>query len=377
MLCVLQRQLRPLCDVIEISIVWECARLRSIVAIPARNEAERIEECLRSLDRQSRRPDRVVLLVNNSTDETASLARSLAREVRFSLETIDCELPLDLSNAGNARRLALNTAAADAFDNDALLTTDADTIVPPNWIEANLAVLVAGADAVCGRAILDPRDAYAIPEHLQADDRLERHLIYLLDALAWELDPELHDAPPRHVEASGASLAVTARAYRRVGGIPAMASGEDRAFVRALWKMDAAIRHDPSICVIVSGRIDGRADGGMAGTIRRRLIRQDEFTDQDVEPARCAVRRYSLRHLVRRAWVTGDPGPLLSTLALPAPVISGALLLPYFGAAWAALEDLIPVLSRQRVRFQDLPVEIINAEQSLRQVIAHNALAAD
>jgi hypothetical protein len=141
--------------------------------------------------------------------------------------------------------------------------------------------------------------------------------------------------------------------------------------------MDAAIRHDSSIRVIVSGRIDGRAHGGMADTIRRRLIRQDEFTDESVEPARCAVRRYFLRHLVRRAWATGNPSPLLSTLGLSAPVICGALLLPYFGAAWAALEDLIPVLSRQRVRFQDLPVEIINAEKLIRQIVAQDALAAD
>jgi GT2 family glycosyltransferase len=351
--------------------------LRSIVAIPARNEAERIEECLRSLDRQSHRPDRVVLLVNNSTDKTVPLARLLARQIGLSLEIIDCCLPPTLSNAGHARRLAMNAAAANAFDYDALLTTDADTIVPPNWVEANLAVLAAGADAVCGRAILNPREAHAIPEHLQADDRLERHLIYLLDALAWELDPEPHDAPPRHVEASGASLAVTASAYRRVGGIPDKASGEDRAFVRALWMMDAAIRHEPSVHVIVSGRIFGRARGGMADTIRRRLVQQDELTDEGIEPAYRAVRRYSLRHLVRRAWASGDIGQLPVALGLPPAIIREALRLPYFGGAWAALENLSPALVRQRVPFRELAAEIAEAEKLLRRFVSLDVLAAD
>ena len=64
-------------------------------------------------------------------------------------------------------------------------------------------------------------------------------LIALLDDLAGMLNPETHNPPPRHTEASGASLAVSVEAFRRVGGIPAIPSGEDRAFVRALWMIDA------------------------------------------------------------------------------------------------------------------------------------------
>ena len=40
----------------------------------------------------------------------------------------------------------------------------------------------------------------------------------------------------------------------------------------------------------------------MADAIRRRMVSQDEFTDDQVEPALDAFRRYSLRQRVRLAW---------------------------------------------------------------------------
>ena len=95
--------------------------------------------------------------------------------------------------------------------------------------------------------MIDPVEAAIIPAHLHEDDARECRLIALLDMLAWMLYPEWHYPPPRHTEASGASLAVTVDAYRRVGGISAIAAGEDPAFVRALWMMDARVRHDPAM----------------------------------------------------------------------------------------------------------------------------------
>jgi hypothetical protein len=97
-----------------------------------------------------------------------------------------------------------------------------------------------------------------------------------------------------------------------VGGIPAVVSGDDRAFVEALWRIDARIRHDPAIEVTVSGRIVGRARSGMADTIRRRIVRQDEFADESLEPAEFALLRYSLRRRARAAWLAGSVDPTLA-----------------------------------------------------------------
>ena len=177
----------------------------------------------------------------------------------------------------------------------------------------------------------------------------------LLDEMAWRLDPEPNDPLPRHTEASGASIAVSVAAFHRAGGIPPIRSSEDRAFVRALWMLDAKVRHDPMIEVVVSGRIHGRAEGGMADAIRRRMVQQDEFSDEQVEPAADAFRRYGLRHRARRAWSGGlATTGLCRDLALPAPVVIEALAKSHFGAAWAALEAASPLLWRRRVRFTEL-----------------------
>ncbi|MGD0106200.1 MAG: glycosyltransferase [Rhodopila sp.] len=349
----------------------------TVVAIPARDEAERIGPCLVALNEQIQRPDTVVLLLNNCSDCTETIARALAPGLQFRLDLISRDLPPVLANAGHARRLAMAMAAESAGPDGVLLTTDADAVVPPDWVSRNHAALGQGADIVCGRAVIDPMEAAMIPPHLHDDDALECRLIALLDDLAWVLDPEPHDPPPRHTEASGASLAVRAEAFRRVGGIPPIPAGEDRAFVRALWLMDARVRHDPAIQVTVSGRVIGRAQGGMADAIRRRIVQQDEFTDDIVEPASDAFRRYSFRYRTRRAWSGSGDMALAGDLAISRTSLAHALANRFFGRAWADLESISPTLQRRRVRFVDLPMEIAAAEALLHWLALPEILAAD
>jgi hypothetical protein len=207
--------------------------------------------------------------------------------------------------------------------------------------------------------VLSPSEAALIPAHLHADDALECRLLELLDRIADSLDPDPADPLPRHSEAAGASLAVTCAAFRRAGGIPAVPFGEDRAFVRALARLDARIRHDPSVVVSVSGRTIGRAAGGMADTIRRRMRQQDEFTDQQVEPAVDAYRRYDFRRRVRRAWRRQSlPRELAIDLGIAAQRLERMLTGRYFGSLWASIEAASPFLTRRRVRFRELPRQI-------------------
>jgi glycosyltransferase involved in cell wall biosynthesis len=350
---------------------------KTVVAIPVRDEAERIEACLAALNVQSRPPDAVVLMLNNCSDATEAIVHAVAPRLRYPLDVVSRDLPISQAGAGHARRLALQLAAKQADYDGVLLTTDADAVVPPNWIAQNLHAVKSGGDIVCGRALIDPVEATAIPAHLHADDARECRLIALLDTIAWMLDPEPHDKLPRHTEASGASLAVRTDVFRRVGGIPAIRAGEDRAFVRALWMMDARVRHDPSVTVTVSGRIIGRAEGGMADAIRRRIIRQDEFTDDQAEPATDAFRRYEMRYRARRAWIGTVDTTLASDLLLPPARLDAALSRRWFGAAWAALEAASPVLQRRSVRLADLPREIAAAEALLHAAAVPETLAAD
>jgi glycosyltransferase involved in cell wall biosynthesis len=334
--------------------------LTAVVAIPARDEADRISLCIQALARQTRSLDAVLLLLNNCSDLTETIARNLAATLPFALHIVCHAFPPAEANAGSARRLAMQLAADLAGPDGVLLTTDADTVVGGDWVEKNLLALLDGADLACGRVEVDPVETTLIPLNLRVDDALECELTELLDRIAFVLDPDPADPWPRHTEAAGASIAVTAAAFRRTSGFPPIATGEDRAFVKLLARMDARIRHDPAIRVTVSGRIYGRAEGGMADTMRRRMNQQDEFADDHLEPAGDAYRRMDFRRRVRAAWRDlrvgrSPPTDLAADLGIPGALVQHLLRNRFFGAAWGEIEFRSPFLLRRRMRFIDLP----------------------
>ena len=270
-----------------------------LIAIPVKNETERIAKCLQALAFQHEAPPyQIVLLLNNCTDTTGAVVNALARKLPVPLHSMEINLPRKLANAGYARHLVMEAAAQLVAPNGVLLTTHADSQVDPNWIAYNLRALGRGADAVAGRIDIDPVEAALIPSSLHEDDARECLYGALLDTINATLDPDVFDPLPRHTEHSGASIAVTLSAYRRVGGMPPIPLGEDRAFFAALRRIDARIRHAPEVRVTVSARTNGRATGGMADTIRRRLEKPDEMLDENLEPAVNATRRAELRGLI-------------------------------------------------------------------------------
>src|SRR6202522_143049 len=336
----------------------------SVVAIPVRDEAERIGGCLTALARQSVPADHIVLLLNNCTDRTADLVRGLPKE-HHRLHIIECNLDEPLASAGLARALAMKHAASLAASSPnqeaVILTTDADAEVPENWIQANLQAIEQGADAVCGVAVIDPLEALFIPRHLHEDDAREVAYARLLDEIASMILPDPADPWPRHTEDSGASIAIRASLLRRVGGMPCLPMGEDRALIGRLRLIDARVRHDPRISVVVSGRIEGRAQGGMADTMRRRIVKQDEFVDDRVEPAWAAFYRIRMKRRFSLLW--REPTDvrlyrLARLLAIAPKALMEAVSTPYFGLAWSRIERDSSLLSQQRVRFVDLPREM-------------------
>ena len=349
------------------------APVPAIVAIPAWNEAARITACLTAIANQIRPPTAVVLLANNCTDGTEAVARAVV--MPFRLHILSVALAAATAGAGTARRLAMQQAALLAGPAGVVLTTDADAVAPADWVARNLDALAAGADMVCGRAVIDPVEARAIGAHLHADDALECSYGDLLDAILDAVCPDPADPRPRHGEASGASIAVTVDALARAGGVPALAMGEDRALAAALARIDARIRHDPDIRVTVSGRLEGRAAGGMADTMRRRMTRQDEFTDEQLEPAVDALRRADFRRRVHAAWA--DPGSepdLAADLLLHPATLTRLLDTPYRGTAWADIEQASAVMRRRRVRFAELPRQIAHAKDLLASLAREAAV---
>lgn len=328
----------------------------AIAAIPARNEAAEIEGCLRALaEQRPAPPDAVVLCLNNCGDDTAGIVRRGA--FPFAIHMLEVELPDELACAGAARRLAMDHAAWLAGRQGILLTTDADARVPPDWLFANRAVIEAGAEGVAGRGVIEPEGAKCIPPHLHAIDARECAYAALLDELRWLLDPDPFDPWPRHDEHSGASIAVTVDAYRRAGGMPPVPLAEDRAFFAALRRVDARIRHSEAAPVTVSARLVGRAPGGMADTMRRRMNQPDEFLDDRLEPVSNALRRVRLRRRVREIWQAGVarlPPGLSRRTGLSNAELTGLFSSRFFGAIWSEIEDHSAVLRRKPVALADL-----------------------
>ena len=332
------------------------SRLRSairvrpiVVAIPARDEAAEIHHSLHALSRQTVPIDFVVLCLNNCCDNTAAVVRAHAGQLPFPLHVIEVTLPESCASAGQARRIAMDYAAILAGGDGVLLTSDADARVPPGWVAANLAALEVGAEVVAGRIVIDPDGAEALPAHLHAFGALQRVYAALLDEICALVDPDPADPWPRHEEESGASIAATVAAYARAGGMPAVALGEDRAFFDALRRIDARIRHSLEVSVIVSARVEGRARGGMADTMRRRIGRPDPYLDERLEPAVDVLRRARLRRLLRGPWSMPERAvtSVAGRIGLGAARLSELLKTPYFGAAWAAIEVQSPVLKHR------------------------------
>jgi glycosyltransferase involved in cell wall biosynthesis len=344
-------------------------RPSNIVAIPVKNEEARIGLCLSALGRQAGDFDHLLLLLNNCTDDTLRICEWFS-QCSTKIRIVQHELSGVLASAGEARRLALEYAVEMAGDG-VILTTDADAVPDHDWVATNLRAIERGADVVCGKARIDPLDAAGIPDSLQIDEESEALLMSIQDEIAAMLDPAPVDPWPRHQQHSGASLAMRATVLRKAGGPPSVATGEDRALIEKLALVDAAIRHDPEISVRVSGRLDGRAAGGMAATLRRRLRQRDRWTDERLEPTVDSYRRVLARIRLRAVMQGCDSVACLAEdLLIGTGAARQALAVPHFGAAWANLQVLSPVLQRRRVEFCGLRREIRQAAELRDQLNA-------
>jgi GT2 family glycosyltransferase len=347
-----------------------CSPFRAAIAIPAHNERDRLPVCLTALAAQQPGDGgwdgtAVLVLANNCTDDTVARACAMAARLPFRLILRDVALPASDAHAGGARRRAMEAAAFLVARDGALLTTDANAVPDPGWLAGNLAWLAAGADAVAGAIRLDGVEAAQLPPALLAQIRAEERYALLLDRIASLVDPEPLDPWPRHPRQSGASLALTRRAWDRIGGVPDQAHGEDRAMVAALRRAGLRVRHAPEVRATVSARLDGRAASGMAETLRHRLLRVTATADPRLEPIGQALFRLRCRACFRKAWVARSTGagprpqPPLNWLGSAA--LERALGAASFWAGWELAEAASPRLAAQPLPLVALTTESLAA----------------
>jgi cellulose synthase/poly-beta-1,6-N-acetylglucosamine synthase-like glycosyltransferase len=353
-----------------------------VVAIPARDEEERLPACLRALSQQhdlcghkiSPNSVRVVLFANNCTDQTASLTRSLGVCWGLDIRIFEDTPPMEAAHAGAARRIAMDHAerwlAETGEVSGVIMTTDADSQVAPDWVVRNLAAIEAGADAVLGRIELDD-EGKLLPQPQHRRGKLEDTYEKLLAELSGRLDPVDCNPWPHHTTISGASLAIAREAYLAVGRLPAIPLGEDKALVASLARRDARIRYCPNVLTITSGRTHGRAPGGVADTLRLRADDPRALCDEALEPFDVAWARAFWRGRMRRLHGIGllwETAVWADALAIPKGAADTLCRGAAFGSLWSAIETMSPVLARHPLRPSQLPAEIKVAKRVLSRL---------
>lgn len=265
------------------------------VTVPARDEQDHIESCLRSirraldqlsprittavtivLDRCSdRTPERVGKLLDGWPQALALRVAAVGGRRAGSAAGPEPAHIVAGSGVGAVRDLGIRHALARLAPQPPsaiwLLSTDADTTVPPDWALAHLARADAGACGVAGLAEL--ADVATL-----SPDAQRRYQ----DIVVAGLDGESH----RHIYA--ANLGVRADAYAAVGGFPHEGVGEEHGLWHRLRSAGYPLTAPTTVRVRTSPRTRGRADGGLADLLRtlHSTSGTDTVAAEDTRPRR-------------------------------------------------------------------------------------------
>ncbi len=220
------------------------------VLIPARNEEQLLPRCLSSvLHARKMLPPEVtcdiVVTVDASTDRTACIAQKMLAEYGTIVIT-------DAGIVGSARAAAARTAL-ERYQGPISLCwlahTDADCMVPEDWLVRQLLLAEDGIEAIAGTVAVD-----TFREH-NPDVEQRFHKSYPVQA------------DGRHLHVHGANLGVRADLYGQAGGWAELATAEDHDLWHRLHLVGCSRISTATIRVITSGRRIGRAPHEFAETL--------------------------------------------------------------------------------------------------------------
>jgi hypothetical protein len=200
---------------------------------------------------------RIVAVLDSCSDGTGDAVEQVMRRLPQERDIKLVPVEVGHTNVGLARadgcatalRLLVGIDIADAW----LATTDADSVVPANWLAHQVRIQRAGVHAWAGTVHVSDWSGH----HSEVVRRYSR--LYRQDDL-----PAGH-----HRHAHGANLGVSALAYNRCGGFSGDACGEDRALLNALQRAGLPALATSAVPVVTSARRDARASGGFGDTLRQ------------------------------------------------------------------------------------------------------------
>ena len=216
------------------------------IVVPAHNEETLLPSCLSALQRAVRSvsiPVHVLVAADSCTDGTAAAARACGAGV----------ISIQARSVGAARAAGMTevlrqTAAADPAA-VWLATTDADTVVPPGWLQRQLDRAGQGWDVVLGTVAVTDWSEH--PPHVPA-----------AFAARYESGGRAHS----HVH--GANLGIRASAYLATGGFTPLRTAEDHALVAAAARAGCPVLRAGDITVQTSARRQARAPLGFSHLLR-------------------------------------------------------------------------------------------------------------
>ena len=234
-----------------------------MVVVPAKDEEDLVPGCLDALITAvtgTRIPTVVVVVAHRCRDATEAVARKVFSNLPRLVEGL--VVPLATGTVATARAagtmagLGQPAAYGIPFEQTWLLSTDADSVVPADWVRRYLPHLRSGAAGVTGTVRVTGWEA-GPPLVSSRTSEVYRRIV----TAGMHIDG--HD----HVY--GANLAVRADAYLDVGGWPEQVPGEDAALIAAVRRRGFRVVSAPEVVVATSGRTQARAPGGLGALLGR------------------------------------------------------------------------------------------------------------
>lgn len=214
------------------------------VVIPARDEEALLGRCLDALAVAIARIHPLVV----ETVVVLDSCRDASADVAADRPWVTTHV-INEGNVGRARQvgteLVLQRLRRYRPEEVWLANTDADSAVPPAWLQAQVAHADDGFDAVVGTvAVTDWSDHHA-------ETRRRWSAAYF--------------AVEQHMHIHGANLGLAAAAYSVIGGWPALSVHEDVELVRRLGRH--RVLATSALPVVTSARRDARVRGGFGDTV--------------------------------------------------------------------------------------------------------------
>jgi hypothetical protein len=313
-------------------------RLQVCVVVPARNEESQLPRLVAALANQlglnglPLDPEvfEIIILLNNCVDRSAAVLRALRPLGLLKLHVAEITLEAHEAHVGRARQILFDTAydrfCAIGRQDGLILTTDADTRPEPDWIGQTCAEFAKNVSGVGGRILLEPEERAALPVSVQRLFLRDLGHRQALEEMRSLYAPEPEDPFPYHHQHYGASLAVSAAAYAKAGGMPLTRTSEDAALYRAVVASGGRFRHSYRVRVHTSARVLGRAEGGLANVLARWHDQANAARPVVVESAEHADERLGRLGLWYATFPnTPPPLALLATREPPPPEHSAEL----------------------------------------------------